>query len=112
MRAEDEEGWLISRLEVFQKPEVLINAKTSEEGWIEAELLDRNDRVLPGFSRQDCVRFQGDSVRGSLSWKMKEFPDEWLKKAKKIRFFIKDADIYSYLPSAIDLDLDDGWPDF
>ena len=109
--AGDNEGWLISRREVFRTPRVRINAKTGSGGFIEAELLDRDNRVIPGFSRQDCVRFQGDSVRGTLKWKTKSFPEKWRNPDKKIRFYIKNADLYSYLPAGVDLEKDDGWPD-
>ena len=106
-----DEGWLISRREVFRTPRVLINATTGHGGFVEAELLDRDNRVIPGFSRQDCVRFQGDSVRRGLEWKTKGFPGKWRDSDKKIRFYLKDADLYSYLPVDIDPNMDDGWPD-
>ncbi|MDG1893968.1 MAG: hypothetical protein P8J37_03570, partial [Fuerstiella sp.] len=112
MHAEDKEGWLISRREVFHMPQVDINAVTKDGGYIEAELLDRDNRVIPGFSRSECLRFQGDSVRGTIQWKTKSFPRKWRAKDKKIRFYVTNGDLYSYLPVAIELKKDDGWPDY
>jgi hypothetical protein len=112
MHAGDNEGWLISRREVFRTPRVVINAATYDGGYVEAELLDRDNRVIPGFSRGECFRFQGDVVRGTLQWKTKAFPKEWQTKDKKIRFYVRNANLYSYLPAAIDPEQDDGWPDY
>lgn len=111
MQAGKDEGWLISRREVFRTPRVHINAATAQDGFVEAELLDRDNHVIPGFSRHECVPFRGDSVRHTLEWKSGDFPEEWRGRDKKIRFHLRNADLYSYLPVDIDLQVDDGWPD-
>jgi len=98
MRAGGEEGWIVSRREAFATPAVTINARTGEDGVIVAELLDRNDEVLEGFSREDCVPFSGDGVRHRLSWKKAAFDEAQLEGDKKIRFFLRDAELFSYLP--------------
>jgi hypothetical protein len=107
MRAGETEGWLISRREPFRRPVVTINARTSTDGYVVAELLDRHDRVLPGFSRSDCVSFCGDSVRHELRWKTAELPAAQKAGDTKIRFRLKNADLFSYLPA----DLDPAQPD-
>jgi len=108
MCAGNKEGWLISRREVFKTPEVIINAKTEGDGYVTAELVDRNNNVLTSFSREDCMPFRGDSVRHTLRWKTASFPAEMLEADKKIRFYIKNADLYSYLPADIDQEKDEG----
>jgi hypothetical protein len=113
MHAGSEEGWLISRREVFHTPRVAINAKTDPTGYVVAELLDRNNQIIPGFSRTECVPFKGDSTQATIEWKTKEFPAEYLDADRKVRFFLKNADLYSYLPADIDTAKDDGriWMD-
>ncbi len=111
MHAGDKEGWLISRREVFNTPRVTINAKCAPGGYVTAELLDRSDKVIPGFSRADCVPFKADSVRAELTWKTTEFPKSLIDKDKKVRFYIKNADLYSYLPVDINQRIDDSKPD-
>ena len=98
MQAGAEEGWLISRREPFRVPKITINAKTAPDGYVVAELLDRGNDVVPGFSRADCLPFTGDSVRHVLTWKTAELPEAMLKPDKKVRFYLKNADLYSYLP--------------
>jgi hypothetical protein len=99
MRAGSMEGWLITRREPLRAPQVAINAKITEDGYIVAEILDRHNRVLPGFSRGDCVPFRGDAVRHVLQWKMAQFPRAQMDGDKKIRFYLRNADLYSYLPT-------------
>lgn len=106
MRAGHNEGWLISRREVFQTPRVFINAKTGANGYVVTELLDLHDNVIEGFSRSDCIPFRGDSIRHPVEWKTKVFPADLAGADKKIRFYLKDADLYSYLPADVDTQKD------
>ncbi|MDD4872053.1 MAG: hypothetical protein PHR77_15965 [Kiritimatiellae bacterium] len=99
MRAGAEEGSLISRRELFQVPRVTINAKTAPRGYVAAELLDASNQVIPGFSRKDCIPFTGDSVRHVLTWKTTELSETQRQTDKKIRFFLKNADLFSYFPN-------------
>lgn len=119
MHAGANEGWLISRREPAREPIVTINAKTAKDGYVTAEILDRKNRVVPGFSRNDCVAFTGDSVRHELKWKTATLPKKSADMAKheakwktttssdqmtdwKIRFRLRNADLYSYLPKGLD----------
>lgn len=98
MRAGRTEGALITRRELLPVPEVLINARTGPYGYVAAELLDRDDRVIPGFSRRECRVFTGDSIGHRLSWSKPAFPASLMGSEKKIRFILRQADLYSYLP--------------
>lgn len=98
MRAKGKEGWLITRREAFATPAVSLNARTGEGGAIVAEILDRNDQVLEGFSREDCFPFTGDGVRHRLAWEKTDFDEAQREGDKKIRFFLRDAELFSYQP--------------
>ena len=111
MIAGESEGWLVSRREVFNTPNVTINAKCVSGGYVVAELVDRNNKVIPGFEKNNCIPFTGDSVRGELTWKTKEFPKKFIDKDKKVKFYLKNANLFSYLPYDINQQIDDGWPD-
>ena len=111
MRGGEDEGWFISRREVFNTPFVIVNAKCGAGGYVAAEIVDRNNNPIPGFEKYYCNAFTGNSVRGEITWKNTEFPREWIDKDKKIKFYIKNGDIYSYLPADINQTIDDGWPD-
>lgn len=107
LQAGSDEGWLISRREPFHEPAVTINARTSGDGFVAAEILDRRNNVVPGFSRDDCQPFRGDSVHYTLRWKSAQFSPEQARPDYKLRFWLKSADLFSYLPKA----LDPGQPD-
>jgi hypothetical protein len=98
LRAGDEEGWFISRREAFPEPAVVINARTGADGFVAAEILDRQNQVLEGFSRDDCVAFSGDAVRHRLTWKTEKFDPETKLEDCKLRFILRNAEMFSYLP--------------
>ncbi|HOX59206.1 MAG TPA: twin-arginine translocation signal domain-containing protein [Candidatus Paceibacterota bacterium] len=107
MRAGINEGWLIGRRDPFRRPVVTINARTGTNGYVTAEILDRRNKVVPGFSKENCVTFQGDSVRHELKWKSSAFTAAQKASDYKIRFWLKNAELFSYLPA----DLDPAQPD-
>ncbi len=98
MRAGATEGWLITRREPLQEPVVTINARTTKDGYVTAEILDRRNRVVPGFSRNDCARFEGDSLTQVLRWKTPQLPANRKAEDYKIRFVLKEAGLFSYVP--------------
>jgi len=102
MRAGPNEGWLITRRELFHEAAVAINARTAANGSVAAEILDRRNRVLPGFSRAECAAFTGDAVRHVLRWTNSQWPAGRRDPDWKIRFWLKDADLYSYLPQSLE----------
>lgn len=102
LRAGDTEGWLISRRDPFRRPAVTINARTGTNGYVTAEILDRRNRVLAGFAKADCVAFRGDAVRHELRWRPAAFAAAQKLNDYKIRFWLKNAELFSYLPADLD----------
>ena len=102
MQAGESEGWLVTRREPFAIPAVTLNARTRPGGWVAAEILDRRNRPVPGFSRADCLAFSGDSVRHELKWKSSAFGERQRAGDYKLRFFLKEADLFSYMPCGLD----------
>ena len=102
LRAGAREGWLITRREPMREPAVVINARVSPGGAIAAEILDRHDRVVPGFSRAECEPFAGDAVAHELRWKAGKLPTGDAHPDWKIRFWLHNAELFSYLPRGLD----------
>jgi predicted GH43/DUF377 family glycosyl hydrolase len=100
--ASGEAGWMITRREPFRTPAVIINARTGPGGWITAEILDRHNRVLKGFAKEECQPFSGDASRHRLQWKTQAFHPDLARADYKLRFWLKDAQLYSYLPESLD----------
>ena len=57
MRSQGGPGWLITRREPMLEPSLLINARVFDGGSIRAELLDRKNRVVPGFLSRRISNF-------------------------------------------------------
>lgn len=107
LRAGDEPGWLITRREPAREAAVTINARTDAEGSVTAEIVDQRDRVVPGFSREQCRPFRGDSVSHVLRWESDRLPEPIRQADYKVKFWLRKADLYSYLPHGLDPALPD-----
>ncbi|MCA9192328.1 MAG: hypothetical protein KDB03_11215 [Planctomycetales bacterium] len=95
-------GWLISRREPMRQPRVAINAITGPRGSISVEILDRTDRVVPGFSRDLCVPFRGDSTHHEIAWNSSQSIQPLTQPDCKLRFWLEDAELFSYHPMDLD----------
>ena len=99
-------GILITRHLISDGKKLIVNARCKTEGYICAEIVDSNDDVVPGFSREDCDVFTGDNVRHEFSWKGKTeipvwsnsramYPEPERERLRKIRFYMGNAELYS-----------------
>ena len=72
-----------------------VNYTTSDGGSLEVELLDADGRVIPEFSSSDCEPLTGDSVNQIVRWKQGNDLSALKGKAVRVRFSLKNADLYS-----------------
>lgn len=100
-------GIFITRPFISDGSRLLINARCKNAGSIAAEVVDVNDDVVAGFSRQDCDLFTGDSVKHTFSWRGQKgtpvwateravYPEPERQRFRKIRFFMENAELYSF----------------
>jgi hypothetical protein len=64
-----------------------------DEGYLQVELLDANDKPLPGFSRQDCIQLKGDHHSLKVKW---AGGDRAPKEATKAKFYLKRVFLYGF----------------
>ena len=76
---------------VFSGNKLTVNFETSAAGSIRIELADKNGRTIDGY--QSCELF-GDSVDRTVHFQKKL--SELAGKPVRIRFFMSDADVYSF----------------
>jgi hypothetical protein len=88
-------GEMITRLLIFSGSHMIINFATSAGGFIVAELLDKQDNVIPGFSSDDCIPVIGNEISRQVEWKSGNDLSNLQNSPVKIRFKMKDADLYS-----------------
>ena len=89
-------GALLTKPFTFDGSRLFINYSASAAGSIFAEVTDENGVPLPGFSKDDCLEIIGDEINREVKWKNNPNPGSLAGKPVRLRFFMKDADLYSF----------------
>ncbi|MFP6738053.1 MAG: hypothetical protein VCD34_04855 [Planctomycetota bacterium] len=74
---------------------LLVNCSTGAAGSLRVEILDRNGKPFPGYSLEDSREFIGDFIERAIEWKKGTDVMPLAGKAVRLRFVLKDADLYS-----------------
>ena len=74
---------------------LFINAQCRPGGYVEVEVMDHWNNVSAGYSRDECHRFTGDSVRHRVRWASRDTVDEAALGAK-LRVHLKNAELYGF----------------
>ena len=88
-------GELITHPLRFEGSELVLNAATSAAGGMYVELQDASGRPLPGYSLSDSVEWYGDEIEHVAAWKKGSDVSALAGKPVRVRFALKDADLYS-----------------
>jgi len=100
------DGILVTRPLISHGEHLVINAACRQGGSIAAEVVDHNDDVIPGFSKEECDAFTGDAVSHVVSWKgnnkipvrsteRPKYPEPETGRLRSIRFYMRKAHLYS-----------------
>lgn len=98
------EGILVTRHLTSAGTGVGINAECGPGGYIDVEVLNQADQVLPGCSREEFDRFTGNAVKHQLSWRSRTTipvqPYESLSvkpvSYRRLVFYMRNAKLYSF----------------
>ena len=91
------EGVLVTRPVAADGRRLLVNAVCQPTGYLDAEVVDMNDDVVPGYGRRACNTFAGDSTRHTVSWAgTPELPAEVMARGGKLRFYSRDCSLYAF----------------
>jgi len=86
----------------FEGEDLVINYATGAGGSIRVEVQDPNGHPLPGFELEQCITIWGDEIARTVRWQRPE--KSWTdalpvgrlaEKPIRLRFVLKDADLYS-----------------
>ena len=88
-------GEAITKPLVFKGNKLLINFSTSAAGYVKAELLDANGKPIKGFELENANETIGNEIAKQISWKGNPDLEQLNGKPVRIRFVMKDADLYS-----------------
>ncbi len=73
-----------------------INFATSAFGFVKVVLLDEAGNEINGFGKDDAVELIGDAIDKPVVWKNGRLMSELLGKKIRLKFILKDADLYSF----------------
>ena len=88
-------GEMVTKPLVFQGHQLAINFATSAAGSLRVELQDAEGKPLSGFGREDAVEQIGDDIERTVTWKTNPDLGQWSGKPVRLRFVMKDADLFS-----------------
>ena len=86
---------MITKLLTFTGKELLINFRTSAAGEIRLEIQDVNGKPIPGYSLKDSQAIIGNELERIVSWKEGANVEQLSGKPIRLRFIMKDADLFS-----------------
>jgi hypothetical protein len=79
----------------FSGSDLVLNFSTGAAGGIRVEFQDEEGKPLPGYTLEDCELLVGDIIERAVKWKQGRDPRALVGRAVRLRFVMKDADIYS-----------------
>ena len=88
--------------ELFTKPltfvgdKLTLNFATSAAGDIRIEIQDADGAPIPGFTLDDCPPVFGDAIERTVTWKDGNEVGKLAGKPVRLRFVLRDADLYSF----------------
>jgi len=89
-------GELITKPVIFKGEELILNFSSSAAGEIRIEIPDINGDPFPGYSLSDCPAIFGDTLEHIVNWKSGSNLSSLEGKTIRLRFVLKDADLYSF----------------
>lgn len=101
----------------FEKGRCLFINADSLEGYVAAEILDRNGETIPGFALKDCVPAQADDTKQQIRFIGGRTLEELAGRILRLRFHLVKSDLYAFWISEDELGASGGYvaaggPDF
>jgi hypothetical protein len=88
-------GEVVTKPLTFTGKELVLNFATSAAGSVKVEMQDEAGQPLPGHALADCDDLFGDTLERPVSWKANADVSALAGKPLRLRFVLRDADIYA-----------------
>ncbi len=95
VRAPYQGGEMVTKPMTFSGRHLVLNYATSAAGDIRVEIQNEAGKPIPGFAASDCQRIIGDEIERTVSWQNGSDVSKLAGETVRIRFVMKDADLYS-----------------
>ncbi len=79
----------------FSGNELVLNFSTGAAGGIRIEIQDEEGKPVPGYTLEESESVVGDSIERAVRWKQARDLRALAGRTVRLRFVMKDADIYS-----------------
>lgn len=89
-------GEVLTKPLTFTGHSLSMNFASSAAGGVKVEIQDANGKPMPGFTLSDCEEHFGDSLARTVVWKNGTNVSALAGKPVRLRFVLKDADVYSF----------------
>jgi hypothetical protein len=89
-------GVFTTRPITFEGNRLTINFETSAAGSLQVEIQDADGKPIPGFKLEECPALFGNAVDYTVRWKNGDDVSALAGKPVRLRFVLKDADLYSF----------------
>ena len=90
----EDAGALVTKPVTFSGEQLEINYAARQTGRVRVELQSQDGEPIDGFSLQDCEALRGDEIAATVRWKGELA--SLAGKPVRIRFQLKQADVYSF----------------
>jgi hypothetical protein len=94
--ASAEGGELLTKPIVFDGRALSLNFASSAAGGVRVEIQSPDGKPVEGYSLDDCPEIFGDTVDRTVTWKNGSDLSALARKPIRLRFTLRDADLYSY----------------
>ena len=95
-RAEYAGGELVTKPIIFKGKKLSINFATSAPGSIRVEIQTAGSKPIPGFTLDDCREQIGNEIDRTVTWKSGSDVSSLAGEVVRLRFVMKDADLYAF----------------
>jgi hypothetical protein len=86
-------GTLLTRPLIFAGTQLELNFATSAAGSVRVEILRADGKPIDGLAGSEIF---GDTIAGTVKWKNEQNLSSLSGKPVRLRFELKDADLYSF----------------
>ena len=88
-------GEMITKPFYFSGDTLSLNFSTSAAGFIKVEVLDIDKNKIKGYELENSTELIGNEIEKTVMWKEKHDLNKLIGKPIRLRFVMKDADLYS-----------------
>lgn len=97
VRAEYSGGEFLTPVMTFEGGELALNVDTSAVGQVRVEILDGDSKPISGYALEDCDEiYTANEINRVVKWNGKREVDELAGKRIRLRFVMRDADLYAF----------------